>query len=816
MASEVTRRKSQVARPSFSEQISPKSADKGPKGASGLRSDGDFLTVLDQAHAQEAPKPKAPDKKREQHQEAAKPKARETKELGRVKVPAAQRLQTESRSPFTPTDDRNDCAGLESQTATPEDNKAVKVPRKSHPDDVLQHKGSMEDAPIIALFTGHLENLAPAAIPTLVSDSAFLQAALNVQDIALFMQQPLKLGDLLSALDLPPELLAQAEDSGFDPDQMVSPESLFQDLGLDPQSVSLELQRLRGTLALGGLAPSMQRAVFPAPLEEFADETPGTSPQEATQRSQGKPPTPSALAPRAQVPRPMIESWSASLAGAYGVQIPGGADGAGKPSPSQALQAPHVETGFFKNTDEKLENLLEGDDGNQSLASILAAQDWLSRWASGEGLASGAAAEGAPATSVLAPELGEGHAAAVIRGDGGEPSVEAASPSMHRATFDVWRTLGDTLRRVDTTTFSASDGAGPGEHEPQLFAGDAMGLTLNGPGVLAQPQSPDLVLRTPWQVAAAAGLAGGSAEQPRSEQIPSMGLSSWSPGTPGSFDPSGFDSLPSQPFVRSASLVSAKNLGFLPTARSESIPDANSGLFGLSLSRADEAGSHLRGLSGEDAQKRGNDGQNPSGKEGASMEALSFTSQMRGPESGAQVEASFGEQLSSRPSESVLTSAQRAHLVQHVIDRATILSRQGGGTMRLDLSSADLGRMELAVVMDDDRINLRVLTGSDSVRSALLAEMTRLREALGVQNIQLGQVEVGVAGRELTGGGQGFAGQGSFDQGRDFARDNLMRSLMSNGSKAAPGLPMPGEVPRAPGVEEAAPLLGNGRIALRI
>jgi flagellar hook-length control protein FliK len=85
--------------------------------------------------------------------------------------------------------------------------------------------------------------------------------------------------------------------------------------------------------------------------------------------------------------------------------------------------------------------------------------------------------------------------------------------------------------------------------------------------------------------------------------------------------------------------------------------------------------------------------------------------------------------------------------------------------VHLDLGSRELGNLEMAISMNDDRVDLKILTASDRTRDLLAGELNRLRDALTVQNVQLGQVDVGVGGRQPGGHfqGQAFAGQGGFN-----------------------------------------------------
>jgi flagellar hook-length control protein FliK len=95
--------------------------------------------------------------------------------------------------------------------------------------------------------------------------------------------------------------------------------------------------------------------------------------------------------------------------------------------------------------------------------------------------------------------------------------------------------------------------------------------------------------------------------------------------------------------------------------------------------------------------------------------------------------------------------------MQRVVNHATMMAKQGGGTVRLDLSSPEFGPLQLALNMSKDKIDVRVLTGSDRARDAIVADLNQLKGALAVQNVQLGKVEVGIGGRQPQSQSQGFA-----------------------------------------------------------
>lgn len=183
----------------------------------------------------------------------------------------------------------------------------------------------------------------------------------------------------------------------------------------------------------------------------------------------------------------------------------------------------------------------------------------------------------------------------------------------------------------------------------------------------------------------------------------------------------------------------------------------------------------------------------------------------------------FGAHLA-ESSENSISTKQRWNLMQQVIDRATAFIRGGNsGSMRLDLSSPELGPVEMAINLQDDRLDLRVMTGSKHIRDAMMSGLGQLRNALSVQQVQLGKVEVG-SGRQQQAPDfasnfaafQGQAGRGGGQGGGASDR----RTPLPTDSYQLPGI-------RRAGVRAPAQLLANamgrpavinetGRIAVRV
>lgn len=83
--------------------------------------------------------------------------------------------------------------------------------------------------------------------------------------------------------------------------------------------------------------------------------------------------------------------------------------------------------------------------------------------------------------------------------------------------------------------------------------------------------------------------------------------------------------------------------------------------------------------------------------------------------------------------------------VRTLNERALSLMEQGGGSIRVDLSSAELGEVDMVLRISDDKLDLKILTGSEAAKDLLVSKMTQLRDNLANQQVDLKQVEVGVS-----------------------------------------------------------------------
>lgn len=116
--------------------------------------------------------------------------------------------------------------------------------------------------------------------------------------------------------------------------------------------------------------------------------------------------------------------------------------------------------------------------------------------------------------------------------------------------------------------------------------------------------------------------------------------------------------------------------------------------------------------------------------------------------------------------EKIETSARHAiEVVRKIQDAVRHTSVSNIGAMRLDLSSADTGPLEVLVRMDSDQqVDVRLIANSEELRELIARELPQLRDALSEQNVTLREFQSRTA--------DDSTGQ-MFGQGRNSGENDL-------------------------------------------
>jgi flagellar hook-length control protein FliK len=124
---------------------------------------------------------------------------------------------------------------------------------------------------------------------------------------------------------------------------------------------------------------------------------------------------------------------------------------------------------------------------------------------------------------------------------------------------------------------------------------------------------------------------------------------------------------------------------------------------------------------------------------------------------------SFASKISPTSSEPM-----RESLAQKILGQAEMMFKNGGGSMRMDVEAPGIGKVDVAINLNNNQLDVRIMTASDQARDIISREVAGLRDGLTQQGLNLRGLEVGKAGesssRQFAGQGNQHFGQGAQDQ----------------------------------------------------
>jgi flagellar hook-length control protein FliK len=124
---------------------------------------------------------------------------------------------------------------------------------------------------------------------------------------------------------------------------------------------------------------------------------------------------------------------------------------------------------------------------------------------------------------------------------------------------------------------------------------------------------------------------------------------------------------------------------------------------------------------------------------------------------------SFASKISPTSSEPA-----RESLAQKILGQAEMMFKNGGGSMRMDVEAPGIGKVDVAINLNNNQLDVRIMTASDQARDIISREVAGLRDGLTQQGLNLRGLEVGKAGesssRQFAGQGNQHFGQGAQDQ----------------------------------------------------
>lgn len=88
--------------------------------------------------------------------------------------------------------------------------------------------------------------------------------------------------------------------------------------------------------------------------------------------------------------------------------------------------------------------------------------------------------------------------------------------------------------------------------------------------------------------------------------------------------------------------------------------------------------------------------------------------------------------------------ADKAEAMQKLVHSAQLLSTQGGGEMKVELNSQELGVVNLKVAMEDGKLSVHMAAQSEDAKKALESSLAELKTSLAAQKLSMDNVKIDV------------------------------------------------------------------------
>lgn len=604
---------------------------------------------------------------------------------------------------------------------------------------------------ILAFVTGNLDKLDPEALPSIVQGSLWIKEAVSSQDVSAFMETPMTIGDLSQLLELDQGLLNKASTAGLDPSKVVTPMEFLTALGLNPAQVTTELKNLQQRLPVEGIKPYIERARAAAAkaagndesnvdsknIEVSQDSTPTLKPTELGDES-AKPTLRDPVVPEnfsSAVANPPQSSTPINMA-----QVNQNAANANlKPSSmAKAQVASPARTGLAGAIP------LITSPIKASAAPIAKAQTFSD-----------------PSDSLLAQAMTSGlniitpaSTLEMSSTDRSNPQqnvsdlLTAQSPLDSMAALDAMKFMTASMTNGDLNSVGSLDSAGqlaPRDH----FA--EMGLEM----------SPESKINVDFG-------GNGTTQRSLQEHLLARGLNLQTVNQSQTAV-----SVQSAQASLQAQTVSAKNIGTMENASQEQAEAPSAELktnplqqntpsyLGTNINPETQAITSLRDKSfGGGSFSDSEDSQDLSGQlsDRASNVQTSFSQGLQD-----SLGARDTDSITSGKLDGAAKSGPKETLSTKIFNHAQMMFKNGGGSMRLDMEAPGIGKINVAINLNNNNLDIRIITPSDQARDMITKEVTGLREGLIQQGISLRGLEVGKAGDSSS---NSFAGQGHQQRGQ--------------------------------------------------
>ena len=597
------------------------------------------------------------------------------------------------------------------------------VPLQKQFDKKLTTDAVINNNAILAFITGRLDKLQPETLPSLLSDSALIKQVLGSDDVGKFLESPTSINNLANLLELDQNLLAGAARDGLNPSEFVKPKDFIKALGIDPNQVASELTTLKQTLPTQGVEAYIDRAQALAALKQTGDLAPqaaGVASKKMPSKNAGNAASPS-IDPNINIEasQDKIVSPEQSLAAAVAaspfaqVKSTAAVDTSNKNSSSlnvdqRVVRADFIQTNIVKSAPDVAFT-------NQNAAEI---QE--------------------PDSSDMNMLLGD-----IVRPEAGvklkldETDDSALAQAFRAGVNPMAAGLGSSEQQVIPSTTAPSSDTVPTEV-------DEINLNLAETSVDpfdAMSREIDTTTSTKIEFAGN-GINNRTLEEMLIERNASPGMATKRPDL--EKDVQSAEKAPDLKIDTLDSRSFELGLGQETVDTSATLSDAGSTFTFNGSGQGFSEGSDSSSFQGD--------------SENTPAAVIGEKSS-----SARESTVNFTSKLSATGSEPA-----RESLAQKILGQAEIMFKNGGGSMRMDVEAPGIGKVDVAINLNNNQLDVRIMTASDQARDIISREVAGLRDGLSQQGLNLRGLEVGKAGesssRQFAGQGNQHFGQGAQDQ----------------------------------------------------
>ncbi len=640
------------------------------------------------------------------------------------------------------TNREDDLQGLERQQRARANDLSTRQPYKSPNREAINNKSSTSNAPqkidpalaplqkqigdkrttdnvinnnaILAFITGRLDRLEPDTLPALLADSQLIKQVLGSGDVAKFMESPQSINDLANLLELDQGLLSKAARDGLNPSDLVKPKEFIKALGIDPGQVASELTILQQKLPLEGVASYIDRARALADLQNKSDLMPSSSDITAKQTGQKQ-----------------IQQAAPSLEATL---------------PSQTSEEPanHIDRGLASMiASGAVAQFASPVPANSFATDSTTGKPSLSDMTPRQSINTQALTSNAPAARDLQSAKSLDDLNSIIASTNVQKNITTSDSHPAQTISDAFRSginpmavsIGPSVNIEGVETLP-SDEAAISVQDLQLSVSQTDPYAVSS-SEIDQASSTRIEF-------AGNGMHSRSLEEILLDRNVNLTIQAKQPDQA---KPESNEITLSVSDLSDMEQLKMPHLEFAEVT--ENVNTAAEASFGVPLANLEQnfrdSGSQF----------------DESGRESLSDIATSLdTKASPAKDSSVSFSSKLAAPTANQPRES---------LAQRILGQAEIMFKNGGGSMRMDVEAPGIGKVDVAINLNNNQLDVRIITGSDQARDIITREVAGLRDGLTQQGLNLRGLEVGKAGESSS---RNFAGQGGqhFGQGAQDQR----------------------------------------------